>query len=154
LRQGTRIDGQEQERQPVADELESDERRRLERLPQHPVDDDVLDVVAHHPHAGADQVRCGLPTAQHTEATRGCRSVVDTGSILPHPPIPTPSPGPGTHARVPALIVVVARIGMMGASRNCGRHLSSESRYCEVGHFGPFYASVSLEWITSRVLDG
>src|SRR5699024_2038203 len=154
LRQGTRIDGQEQERQPVADELESDERRGLERLPQNPVGDDVLDVVTHHPHAGADQVRCGLPAAQHTEATRGCRSVVDTGGNLAHPPILTPSPRRGTHARTPpssSSTTATQRGGLRGTAAGIPQ---AKSRCCEVEHFGPFHAPVSLQWTTSRGLDG
>jgi hypothetical protein len=39
---------QQQERQPVADHLEAGEGGGVELLPQHPVRDDVLDVVRHH----------------------------------------------------------------------------------------------------------
>src|SRR5699024_919529 len=51
--------------------LEPHQPGRGEHLPQHPVGDDVFDVVGHHREPGGDQVRAGMRVAQGAEAARG-----------------------------------------------------------------------------------
>ena len=50
------VDGEEEERHPVADDGEAAERGRVELLEDDPVADDVLDVVGHHGQQPGDEV--------------------------------------------------------------------------------------------------
>jgi hypothetical protein len=64
------IDAEQQERHPVADHLEAGQRRRVELLPQHPVGDDVLDVVGHHRQRRAEEIGPAVAVAQRGELLR------------------------------------------------------------------------------------
>ena len=68
--QRAEVDREQQERHPVADHLEPGQRRGVELLPQHPVGDDVLDVVGHHRQRRAEQVRPAVTVAQRGELAR------------------------------------------------------------------------------------
>ena len=63
---------EQQERQPVADHLEAGQRGGVEFLPDHPVGDDVLDVVGHHRQGPAAQVDPAGAVAQRGELGRRC----------------------------------------------------------------------------------
>ena len=71
------VRGKQQERQPVADDLEAGQRGGVELLPDHPVGDDVLDVVGHHRQGRAAQVHPAGRVAQRRELGRlRCRAPV------------------------------------------------------------------------------
>jgi hypothetical protein len=54
----------------VAEHLEAGERGGVELLPQHPVRDDVLDVVGHHRERAAEQVDPARGVAERRELRR------------------------------------------------------------------------------------
>ena len=66
--QRARVDREEQERHPVADDGEAAERRRVERLEDDPVADDVLDVVGRHRHQAEREVAPVVAGVQRREA--------------------------------------------------------------------------------------
>jgi hypothetical protein len=66
--------GEQQERQPVRDDGEPRERRRMEFLKHHPVADDVLDIVGHHRKHEGDELGAKPRVAHRRErAFRGRR---------------------------------------------------------------------------------
>ena len=96
---------QQQERQPVADHLEADERGGVELLPEHPVGDDVLDVVAHHRQPGGEEVRAGVAVAQGGETPRRSGGSQMRGSLGEAPARGSsdvdPGPAVGRPPRLP-----------------------------------------------------
>src|SRR5690606_31068280 len=75
----TGVNGQQQERQPVCDDCETGERRRLELAEDDPVADDVLDVVGHH-RAGKAEKETSI--ARMTK--RGKRARINRGMLRGH----------------------------------------------------------------------
>src|SRR6266508_2647784 len=73
--QGARVDREEQEGHPVADDGEPRERRRVERLEDHPVADHVLDVVGGRAQQYQDEVATVVTVVKRPElrARRGPR---------------------------------------------------------------------------------
>ena len=65
------VQREQQERQPVADDGESGERRRTKRLEHHPVADDVLDVVRRHREQVEGEIRAIGGGMERGEPARG-----------------------------------------------------------------------------------
>src|SRR6185437_5747551 len=84
------VGGQQQERQPVADDLEAGEGGGVEPLPDHPVGYNVLDIVTHHGQPATYEVAAALGIAQRGELGRlprlGPRGVgrVENGDVRRH----------------------------------------------------------------------
>ena len=94
--EGAEVGGEQQEGQPVADDLEAREGGGVEPLPDHPVGDDVLDVVGHHRQGGAAEVAAGVGVAQRRELGRLPRvsGPVVSGPVLAAPFTPVPAAPP------------------------------------------------------------
>src|SRR5207249_1000433 len=65
--ESTRVDGEDEERNPVADDGEAAERRRVERLEDDPVAGDVLDALGRHADERQQEVVAVVPVVKGAE---------------------------------------------------------------------------------------